>query len=283
MGCEQSTPALGDRIALAHKQHVPVPEAQIRGALLEMLKRDDLDLAPQVVRLAFHDAGTFKDSDGIGGSNASFRFLKGQEANGVPSGGMHSCITYLSAVAHRFEDSVSVADVWALAGCVAVEAMGGPHIPWSPGRIDSKYEDGDDDSRLPSPAAKCPVLRAVFKEYNGMSARDLVALSGGHTVGFMHHLGGKWTSKPLQFDNEYFVNLVKHQWVQHENGLTWYIKGQKPKQIPDPSKLTMLTSDVTLVQDDSETKAIVEEFAKDQAAFFSAYTDAYHKVLHLRK
>jgi cytochrome c peroxidase len=29
---------------------------------------------------------------------------------------------------------MSYADLWTFAGCVAIEAMGGPVIPWKPGR-----------------------------------------------------------------------------------------------------------------------------------------------------
>lgn len=35
---------------------------------------------------------------------------------------------------------LSYADLWTLAGVVAIETMGGPKIPWAPGRVDKKKE-----------------------------------------------------------------------------------------------------------------------------------------------
>jgi peroxiredoxin len=50
--------------------------------------------------------------------------------------------------------SASYADIWTLAGVVAIESMGGPKIPWSPGRVDKRKEtlassDVPPNGRLP--------------------------------------------------------------------------------------------------------------------------------------
>ena len=36
--------------------------------------------------------------------------------------------------------SLSYADIWTLAGVIAIESMGGPEIPWNSGRTDKKKE-----------------------------------------------------------------------------------------------------------------------------------------------
>ncbi|KAL7607714.1 L-ascorbate peroxidase 3 [Lactuca sativa] len=47
----------------------------------------------------------------------------------------------------------------------------------------------------------------------GLSDKDIVALSGGHTLGKAHAdrsgFDGPWTRDPLKFDNSYFVELLK--------------------------------------------------------------------------
>jgi len=78
----------------------------------------------------------------------------------------------------------------------------------------------------------------------GFSDREIVALSGGHTLGRCHRtrsgfdgtistilkfnrspvssslpLVGPWTTHPLRFDNEYYVNLIKRKWKPRK----WYL------------------------------------------------------------
>lgn len=54
-------------------------------------------------------------------------------------------------------------------------------------------------------------LRDVFG-HMGLSDKDIVALSGGHTLGRCHKersgFEGAWTSNPLIFDNSYFKELL---------------------------------------------------------------------------
>ncbi len=55
------------------------------------------------------------------------------------------------------------ADLWTLAGVVAIEAMGGPAVPWKPGRIDKTQEsDCPPNGRLPDAAHTQQHVRDVF-------------------------------------------------------------------------------------------------------------------------
>lgn len=61
---------------------------------------------------------------------------------------------------------ISYADLWTLAGAVAVEAMGGPAIPWRGGRTDApptvKASQIPPNGRLPDATQGSDHLRAVF-------------------------------------------------------------------------------------------------------------------------
>jgi hypothetical protein len=59
----------------------------------------------------------------------------------------------------------------------------------------------------------------------GFDDKDIVALSGAHTLGSCHRLrsgfDGPWTHNPLKFDNEYFKNLLELEWTVR--GMGWSI------------------------------------------------------------
>ena len=66
--------------------------------------------------------------------------------------------------------------------------------------------------RLPDAAQGAQHLRDVFYR-QGFDDKDIVALSGAHTVGRCHlsrsGFDGPWTHTPLKFNNEYFRNLIE--------------------------------------------------------------------------
>lgn len=153
--------------------------------------------------------------------------------------------------------------------------MGGPKITFRPGRVDAKSADESvPDGRLPNATKKADHLREVFHRM-GFTDRDIVALSGAHTVGKAHPersgFEGPWTSNPYKFDNDFFVELLKGYWTQ------------KPgtQQFEDPTKkLMMLPSDLALIEDPG-FRPIVEEYAKDQSSFFKDFAAAFQKLTEL--
>jgi len=81
---------------------------------------------------------------------------------------------------------------------------------------------------------------------------------------------GAWTDNPLKFDNQYYQDLVKHDWEKHVGPgghWQWHIKGSE-------SKLMRLTADMSLLHDENY-KAVVVEFAKDMGAFSQAFDEAW--------
>jgi len=112
----------------------------------------------------------------------------------------------------------------------------------------------------------------------GFTDREIVALSGGHTLGRCHvarsGFDGPWTSHPLRFDNEYFVNLLTRKWVPKK----W--SGPLQYEDEETGRLMMLPTDLALL-DDPKMKRIVEEYAKDEAVFFKDFSAAFGKLLAL--
>jgi hypothetical protein len=114
-----------------------------------------------------------------------------------------------------------------MSGAVAVEFAGGPSVPFSLGRSDSP-KPVPPNGRLPDASQGAEHLREVFGRM-GFNDREIVALSGGHTLGRCHKVrsgfDGAWTQNPLKFDNSYFKNLMDMEWKPREVRLRLRYKG----------------------------------------------------------
>ena len=112
----------------------------------------------------------------------------------------------------------------------------------------------------------------------GFNDRDIVALSGAHTVGHCHAdrsgFEGAWTSKPLVFDNEFF-KLLQAEWEPSQAST-----GNKQFKDKATGALMMLPSDLALVDDES-FKAVVNEYAENQDVFFKDFAAAFQKLQEL--
>jgi catalase (peroxidase I) len=209
-----------------------------RAAVTAAIVSKKANVCPFTVRLAWHASGTFDKNDAAptaGGSDgATMRFSP--EVDDGANAGLALMQDILKPVKKKFPD-LSYADLWTMAGTQAIALAGGPDIPFNYGRTD----DADSATcpphgRLPDAAQGAKHLRDVFYRM-GFSDKDIVALSGAHTLGSCHKarsgFDGPWTSNPLKFDNEYFKNLRDLKWTKRE----W----DGPIQYTDPSgKLMML-------------------------------------------
>ncbi|XP_021810577.1 peroxidase 4-like [Prunus avium] len=79
---------------------------------------------------------------------------------------------------------VSCADILAIAARDSVKILGGPSWKVKLGRRDSKTANftAADSGALPAPTANLSQLKTTFRAV-GLNKRDLVALSGAHTIG----------------------------------------------------------------------------------------------------
>ncbi|CAN1322921.1 Peroxidase 64 [Linum perenne] len=80
---------------------------------------------------------------------------------------------------------VSCADILALAARDAVALSGGPNWAVPKGRKDGRISKAIETRQLPAPVFNISQLQQSFSQ-RGLSTKDLVALSGGHTLGFAH-------------------------------------------------------------------------------------------------
>jgi hypothetical protein len=229
-----------------------------------------------VVRLAWHAAGTYDKKDNSGGTNGSTMRFSPESAEDA-NAGLHIIRDMLLPVMQNHPE-LSRADIWTTAGLAAIEFMGGPKIEPVFGRMDApngSYCPGG--GRLPDAAQGADHLRQVFGRM-GFNDREIVALSGAHTLGRCHIVrsgyDGPWTRNPLKFDNTYFKNLIHLQWKPR----VW----EGPLQYEDvqTGELMMLPSDMCLVSD-SKFREFVELYAKDEAVFFKDFAAAFHKLLSL--
>lgn len=214
---------------------------------------------PIIVRLAWHDAGTFNNKDNTGGPKATIRHKP--ECDHKPNAGLEKARNYLEPIKQAHPD-ISYADLYQLASVVAIEFAGGPKIPFRMGRVDGKPTDCSPPGRLPDPTKRMSHLREVFHRM-GLDDKDIVLLSAAHTLGSGHGdrsgYEGAWTKDPLKFDNSYFVEILKDN--------------------PDPD-LLRLSTDLCLL-DEPETKELCEKYAKDQDLFFKDYAVSHQKLSEL--
>lgn len=236
---------------------------------------------PIMVRLGWHDAGTYNKSieewPQRGGANASLRFEA--ELKHAANAGLISALKLIQPIKDKYPD-ISYADLFQLASATAIEEAGGPEIPMKYGRVDvSSPEQCPEEGRLPDAGPPSPAdhLRDVFYRM-GLNDKEIVALSGAHTLGRSRpersgwgkpetkytktgpgEPGGQsWTVKWLKFDNSYFKDI-------------------KEKRDQD---LLVLPTDAALFEDPS-FKNYAEKYAEDPAAFFRDYAEAHAKLSNL--
>jgi len=264
-----------------------------KGLVVDLVKAKSC--APILVRLAWHDSGTFDKANAgkawpnAGGAIGSI--ITDHEINAGPNAGLKKAITaYLQPIKDAVP-GVSWADLIQLASATAIEVEGGPKIPMKYGR-----KDGVPSELQPAPFGlpgvcfdEDPVahLKKVFYKYN-MDDKDIVTLSGAHTLGrafkdrsgtvqegstgpFTEYTkrgcpmmassltagGRSWTKNWTKFDNSYFSDMSKND----------------PQCIAFPTDTCLMKA--------PEFKPHFEQFAKDQNSFFEAYKVSHKKLSEL--
>lgn len=173
------------------------------------------------------DAGVFSTGELSGGCpNAVMRFTDGGEGTfGANAGLPDVALGLLKPITEKYADTglISNADLWTLAANTAIKVMGGPDVPTRFGRSDAKTSAESVESqvgRLPDGDKGIDHLRDIFHP-KGFSDKDIVALSGAHTVGKCNldrsGFDGPWTEGFLKFDNTYFKEMLEKTYTMGES------------------------------------------------------------------
>lgn len=249
------------------------------------LIKADPDKGPTLVRLAWHSSGTYDKMSKTGGSALGTMRFKEEFSHGANAGLPSTAIAWMDDIKSKYGDGLSYADLYTLAGVVAVKSLGGPDVKWGFGRVDSMDPaDVTPDGRLPAADSGPPGadrsdavhLREIFGRM-GFNDQEIVALSGAHALGRCHTTAsgfdGPWTPTPTFFNNAYFTLLSNLDWKER--------KWDGPFQYEDKGKsLMMLPTDLVLLQDAKFNK-YVQAYAKDDGLFRKDFAAAFAKLLSL--
>ncbi|KAL2348621.1 hypothetical protein Fmac_002621 [Flemingia macrophylla] len=243
--------------------------------------------APDMLRLAWQDACSYNPESQIkGGPSGWIRnedVLERQENKGLAKP-----VRLCEDVKAKLK-KVSYADLYQLAGVVAVEVTGGPTIPFLPGREDA--DESPQEGRLPNPDKKgASHLRDIFSTRMGLSDKEIVALLGGHVLVRQTYVidGDNKVNKEIGKregnDSSETQNLREPSQVEKKEESV----APKDKEERDPWKFdnsyfekslahATLNMDKALTEDKKFRKH-VEHYAKNKEAFFEDYAVAHKKL-----
>ncbi|KAL3690506.1 hypothetical protein R1sor_016815 [Riccia sorocarpa] len=237
---------------------------------------------PILIRLAWHDSGSY-DKNIVewprrGGANGSIRFLP--ELGHGANAGLINAVKLLEPIKEKYPD-ITHADLYQLASATAIEEAGGPKIPMKYGRVDTRGpEECAVEGNLPDAGPPDPSdhLRKVFYRM-GFSEKEIVALSGAHTLGRSRPERSGWGKKETKYTVGDNVGAPGGQswtvqWLKFDNSYFKDIKAQSDED------LLVLPTDKILTED-SEFKKYTEKYAEDQDAFFKDYALAHAKLSEL--
>lgn len=207
------------------------------------------------------------------------RFTDGGEGTFGANAGLPTvAVGLLSEITAKYcPHFIGIADLWVLAANVAIKCMGGPMVKTRFGRVDAKSSKDSvegQEGRLPPGDASPQTLRDIFCP-KGFNDRDIVALSGAHTVGACHldrsGFDGPWTETPQTFDVSYFKNLLEKKYSDMTTS-----KGEK-QGWNEETKTMMLVSDLSLLEDEVFIQH-VKEYAGDNDLWLKDFTAAWIKL-----
>ncbi|KAM0845436.1 hypothetical protein ACQ4PT_056378 [Festuca glaucescens] len=255
-------------------------------------KNETVVTIPAVLRLFFHDCFVNGCDASVLIASPSEDAEKNTRDNDSLAGDGYDTVNRVKVrVEKECPGVVSCSDILALAARDVVNLADGPYWTVELGRRDGLVSKASDvEGKLPGPDMKVKELTAIFKN-GGLSQRDMVALSGAHTVGFAHctrfykrlynfnsthktdpSFNEAYVEQlmeacprnvsatiavnmdpvsPIKFDNEYYTNLV--------------------------NRLGLFTSDQVLYTDNASQKT-VQEFSANQTRFFEAFTESMIKL-----
>ena len=288
---------------------VPAPMYEsISASNISALKREILKsglTTPEMVRVAWGAAASFRASDLRGGANGARIALAPQkdwEVNDPEE--VRKVLTKLSEIREAFgEDKISMADLIVLAGAAAIERAASDAgvqvtVPFVPGRGDATQEATDvasfnllelhaDAFRNyfnKADAYKSPTEMLVDRaDQLNLTVPEMVVLLGGmrtldaNTGGARH---GVFTDEAGSLSNDFFVNLMDMsiQWRKTaEDGIYEGVDRETGRVMYTATPVDLIFGS------NSELRAVAEVYAYDNAKerFVNDFVKAWSKVMNL--
>lgn len=268
-----------------YEQTCPVAEIIISNAVKKAMAEDQR-VPAALLRMHFHDCF-------IRGCDASVLLnsvgKNTAEKDGPPNVSLHAFYVIDNAkkeVEALCPGVVSCADILALAARDAVALSGGPTWDVPKGRKDGKTSKATETVQLPAPTFNISQLQQSFSQ-RGLSMDDLVALSGGHTLGFSHC--SSFQNRIHNFNTTHDTDPSMHPSFAASLKSVCPIQNRAKNAgtTMDPSPTTfdntyfklilqgkgLFSSDQALLTS-SDTKDLVSKFANSHEAFSTAFVKA---------
>ncbi|KAJ0873387.1 putative peroxidase [Helianthus annuus] len=167
-----------------YDQTCPMVESTVTSAVKKAML-NDRTVPAALLRMHFHDC-FIRGCDGSVLLNSTAN--NQAEKDGPPNISLHAFYVIdhaKKALEAVCPGTVSCADIVALAARDAVHLSGGPTWVVPKGRKDGRISRASETRQLAAPTSNISQLQQSFSQ-RGLSMEDLVALSGGHTLGFAH-------------------------------------------------------------------------------------------------
>ncbi|ONK64404.1 uncharacterized protein A4U43_C07F25500 [Asparagus officinalis] len=262
-------------------------------AAVKKATANDRTVPAALLRMHFHDC-FIRGCDGsvllksVGNNTA--------EKDGPPNISLHAFYVIdnaKKAIESMCPGVVSCADIVALAARDAVVISGGPTWEVPKGRLDGRVSKAIDTRLLPSPAFNFSQLQQSFSQ-RGLSTEDLVALSGGHTLGFAHC--SSFINRVNNFDsthnvdptlNPSFAASLRKTCPAHNKVKNAGATLDSTTATFDNAYYKLLTQGKGLFSSDQalltnpKTKNLVDKFATSREAFDEAFVKSMIKMSSL--
>ncbi|MCO5573418.1 hypothetical protein L7F22_027189 [Adiantum nelumboides] len=275
-----------------YKASCPQVEQVIEHKMQAILQRDPAQAAG-ILRIMFHDCF-------VQGCDASILLeepVTEQIATPNNASIRASSLRVLDEIKEAVEaecpEIVSCADTIILSTKIAVSLVGGPSIPMETGRRDSISAASNQTvvNNIPPPTLNITALKQNFQNH-GLDIKDLVSLSGGHSIGQAHcrFVDPQITPTVSTDLNMGFAFNLSRICLPANNpaktGLTVHLDFIT-KDLFDNAYFKNVMAKVAIFHTDaallnaSDTMQLVQQYAEDQALFFEQFSLSMIKMSKL--
>jgi peroxidase len=271
-----------------YKETCPDLEDIVKSTLEQALDQDITQTAG-LLRLHFHDCFV-QGCDGsllLTGSASNPSEQEAQPNLSLRARALQIIDEIKSAVEASCSGVVTCADVLALAARDSVAKAGGPKYPVPLGRRDSLDFASQSVvlANIPTPTSNLTQLLSIF-EPKGFSLTDMIALSGGHTIGVAHcnsfdnRLYNISTGEAIvdpTLENSFASNLYSICPAVNNTVNTANLDVLTPNYFDNSYYVNvqrnqaLFTSDQSLYTDSTDSGDIVDSFASKKTVFFKKF------------